>query len=236
MPHNRGTRHKPRYVGLVSYKGHTKWVGTHPSIAAYEQAEYQQLTELREEVDRADSQPAPTVMEFAGAVLHENGRITMTWPDGQRAYKETGRRASSVQRMREGLKPFLLELGDRQMDSFSREEALTWALPRGRHVQQSVRQFFNHAVDRELIPRNVFARLGASRRTRRIDRPDFEIISDEQYQRLRRCARVSRTDSYGLILEGTILAIGEAAMRPGEIFGPSRGPQSTGVLELHLKT
>lgn len=41
-------------------------------------------------------------MEFAGAVLHENGRITTTWPDGQRAYKETGRRASSVQRMREG--------------------------------------------------------------------------------------------------------------------------------------
>jgi hypothetical protein len=34
MPHNRGTRRKPRYVGLVSYKGHTRWVGTHPSIAA----------------------------------------------------------------------------------------------------------------------------------------------------------------------------------------------------------
>lgn len=32
------------------------------------------------------------------------------------------------------------------------------------------------------------------------------------------CARSSRTDSYGLILEGAILAIGETAIRPGEIF------------------
>jgi hypothetical protein len=39
MPHNRGTRHKPKYVGLVSYKGHTKWVGTHSSMAVYRIAE-----------------------------------------------------------------------------------------------------------------------------------------------------------------------------------------------------
>jgi integrase len=44
------------------------------------------------------------------------------------------------------------------------------------------------------------------------------VISDEQYERLCRCARTNRTDSYGLILQGIILAIGEAAMRPGEIF------------------
>ena len=219
MPHNRGTRHKPRYTGAVSYKGHKKWVGTHPSIAAYKKAEYQRLTELREEVDRAEDRRVPSVMEFAGAVLHENGRIMVTWPDGQRAHKGTGRRASSVKRMREGLKPFIREFGDRQLDSFSREEALTWALPRGRHVQQSVRQFFNHALDRELIPRNVFARLGASQRTRRIDRPDFEIVSGEQYQRLCQCARASRADDYGLVIEGAILTIGEAAIRPGEIFG-----------------
>ncbi len=49
-------------------------------------------------------------------------------------------------------------------------------------------------------------------------RPDFQVISDEQYERLCRCTRASRTDSYGLILEGVILAIGEAAMRPREIF------------------
>jgi hypothetical protein len=72
-------------------------VGTHPTIAAYRETEHEQLTELREEVDHAECWRAPTVMEFAGAVLHENGRITMTWPDGQRAHKEAGR-ASSVRR------------------------------------------------------------------------------------------------------------------------------------------
>jgi integrase len=69
-----------------------------------------------------------------------------------------------------------------------------------------------------LIARNVFARLGVVKRIRRIDRPGFQILTDEQYQRLQRCARASRTDSYGLILQGVILAIGEAALRPGEIF------------------
>jgi integrase len=218
MPHNRGTRRKPRYVGVVSYKGHTRWVGTHPSVADYRQAEQERLIELREEIDLAESRRVPTVMEFAGAVTHQNGKITMSWPEGQRAQKETGRRASTVRRMREGLKPLVRDFGDRQLDSFNRQEALNWALPRGPHVQQSVRQFFNHALDRDLIQRNVFTHLGVRKRTRRIDRPDFQVISDEQYERLCRCARASRTDSYGLILEGVVLAIGEAALRPGEIF------------------
>jgi hypothetical protein len=46
----------------------------------------------------------------------------------------------------------------------------------------------------------------------------FELVSTEQYRRLCQCARASRTDDYGLIIEGAILAIGEAAIRPGEIF------------------
>jgi integrase len=218
MPHNRGTRRNPRYVGVVSYKGHTKWVGTHRSVAGYKQAEHERLTELRDEIDRAGRQRVPTVLEFAGAAEREDGRVTMIWPEGQRARKETGRRACSVKRMREGLMPFVREFGDRKLDSFTRQEALTWALPRSRHVQQAVGQFFNHALDRDLIARNVFARLGSRRRARRIEQPGFEIITNDQYQRLRRSARASRTDSYGLILEGVILTIGETAMRPGEIF------------------
>lgn len=46
MPHNRGTRHKPKYVGMASYKGHAKWVGTHSTLAAYKAAEWQRLAEL----------------------------------------------------------------------------------------------------------------------------------------------------------------------------------------------
>jgi integrase len=157
-------------------------------------------------------------MEFACAVVQPDGQITMTWPEGHRSYKQTGRRSCTLRWLRGGLKPFVRDFGERRLDSFTRQEALTWALPRGRHVHQSVRQFFNHAVDRDLIARNVFSRLGAVKRIRRIDRPGFQIVTDEQYQRLQRCARASRTDHYGLILQGAILAIGEAALRPGEIF------------------
>jgi hypothetical protein len=96
-------------------------------------------------------------------VIHEDGRITMRWPDGQRAQKETGRKSSSVRRMREALRPFVRQFEERRLDSFGRDEAMTWALAQSRNVQQSVRQFFNHALDRELIDRNPFARLGASK-------------------------------------------------------------------------
>lgn len=71
---------------------------------------------------------------------------------------------------------------------------MIWIRPKNANVQSAVRQFFNHAVDRDLIPRSQFTRLGASKRKRRVDRPDFQIITDEQYERLRRCARESRAD------------------------------------------
>lgn len=223
MPYNRGTRHKPKWAGHAEYKGHKKWVGTHPSLEEYREAERQCLVDLREEVDHPERREVPTVIEFADAEIHDDGRITMTWPDGQRAQKDTGRRDSSVRRMREGLRPFIREHGERRLDSFTRDEAITWTLPKGANTRQSVRQFFNHALDRELIDRNPFTRLGASKHKRRVDRPDFEIITDEQYRRLRQSARTSRTDEYGLIIEGAILAVGEAAMRPGELFALYHG-------------
>lgn len=222
MPINRGTRHKPKWAGHVRYKGRRKWVGSFDNMEDWRIEKTRCVAELREQVDNpascATEPPMPTVREFAGAEIHEHGQITMTWPDGERTQKETGRRESTVRRMREGLRPFIREFHDRPIDSFTRNEALTWIRPKGANTQQSVRQFFNHACDRELIPRNHFTRLGASKRKRRVDRPDFEIISTEQYERLRCCARESRADDYGLVLEGMVLAVGEEAMRPAEIF------------------
>jgi hypothetical protein len=96
---NRGSRHKPKWVGHIKYKGHKKWVGSHDNMEDYRKAEERCLAELREEVDNGPRQLAPTVAEFAGATFHENGRITMTWPDEEATQKETGRRDSSVRRL-----------------------------------------------------------------------------------------------------------------------------------------
>jgi integrase len=219
MPTNRGTRHKPRWGGRVGYKGHKKWVGSFSTVEAYKQAASERLDELREEVDGQARREIPTVAEFAGASVDEpTGRVRMTWPEGQRAHKEKGRKASSERRLKDGLRPFLREFGQRPIDSFTRSEALNWLLRRNATTVQSVRQFFNHALDHELIETNHFTRIGASKRRRRVDRPDFQILTDEQYARLRAAARSSRADDYGLVLEGAILAVGEAAMRPGEVF------------------
>ncbi len=43
-------------------------------------------------------------------------------------------------------------------------------------------------------------------------------MTDERYTRLLHCARTCRTDNYALVVEGAILAVGEAAIRPSEIF------------------
>jgi integrase len=224
MPLNRGNRNKPRYCGYVKYRGRKKWVGTHTNLEDFNAAKARCREELREEVDNPHGRRTATltVGKFAGATIHEDGRVTMTWPDGERCQKATGRRESTVRRLREGLRPFIREFHERPLDGFTPDEALTWIRPKGANTQQAVRQFFNHAVDRDLIPRNLFTNLGASRRKRRVERPDFQIITDEQYERLRRAARASRPDDYGLVLEGATLAVGEAAMRPGEVFALHR--------------
>jgi integrase len=224
MPLNRGSRSKPKYCGHASYRGRKKWVGTHDNLEDFRLAKARCLEELREEVENPFGQrrAVPTVLEFARARIYENGRVTMDWPDGESCQKATGRRESSVRHLRDGLRPFVREFHDRPLDSFSRDEAVTWTRPKAANIQQAVRQFFNHALDRGLIERNQFTRLGASKRKRRVDRPDFQIITDEQYERLRRAARECRTDDYGLVLEGATLAVGETAMRPGEVFALHR--------------
>ncbi|HUB73471.1 MAG TPA: tyrosine-type recombinase/integrase [Solirubrobacteraceae bacterium] len=224
MPLNRGTRNKPRYCGYAKYRGRKKWIGTFETLEEYNLEKARCLAELQEEVNNPHSQRngSITVAKFAGASFHDNGRITMTWPDGERCQKETGRRGSTIRRLRDGLRPFVREFHDRPLDSFTRDEAVTWTRPKGANTQQAVRQFFNHAEDRDLIDRNLFTKLGASKRKRRVDRPDFEIISDEAYARLRQGARECRADDYGLVLEGAVLTIGDEALRPGEIFALHR--------------
>jgi integrase len=102
-------------------------------------------------------------------------------------------------------------------------------------VRRESQQFFNHAVDRDLIERNRFTHLGASKRKRRVDRPDLQIVTDEQYERLRRCARESRADDYGLILEEATMTVGETAMRPGEIFGLHRPEVHMDARMIHVR-
>jgi integrase len=202
----------PKYGVKIKVNGKPQWIGTYGSYREAKDAQNKALVKPRR------SGRVPTVLEFAGAEIHDSGKITMTWPDGEWALKETGRKDSSIRRLRDGLRPFIREFHHRPLNDFKRDEALTWARARGANVQQAVRQFFNAALEREFVEQNNFAKLGASKRKRRVDRPDFEIITDDEYARLCKAARESRADDYGLILEGAVLAVGETAMRPQEIF------------------
>ncbi len=90
MPLNRGTPPQPKWCGYVKYRGRKKWVGTHDSLEAFKSAKERCRAELREEVDNPHGRRGvPTVGEFAGATIHDDGQLTMTWPDGERAQKAT---------------------------------------------------------------------------------------------------------------------------------------------------
>jgi hypothetical protein len=91
MPHNWGTRRKPNWAGYASYKGRRKWVSGCASVAEYEKELARARAELRERVKRPF---VPTCMEFAGASIRPDGRVMMSWPEGQRARKREGRRDS----------------------------------------------------------------------------------------------------------------------------------------------
>lgn len=67
------------------------------------------MAELRQLAQSKSPTGAPTVLEFAGAIIHDNGRIT-TWPDGQRSQKETGRREATERRIREHFKQNLIQI------------------------------------------------------------------------------------------------------------------------------
>jgi hypothetical protein len=137
-PSRRGKKHD-KFAVKIKINGESKWVGTYDTYAEAQKEEAKALLSTPRRKGRM-----PTVGEFAGAEFRDNGTIRMVWPDGERCQKDTGRRASSVRRLRDGLRPFLREFKDRRMDSFGRDEAITWTLPKNANIQQAVRQFFNH--------------------------------------------------------------------------------------------
>jgi hypothetical protein len=59
-------------------------------VAEYNEAIERARAELREQVENPDAKRVPTCLEFAGAVIDEDGQISMIWPDGQRCQNRAG--------------------------------------------------------------------------------------------------------------------------------------------------
>jgi hypothetical protein len=84
MPVNRGSRHSPKWSGFAKYKSRRKRIGTHDSMEEFREAKERCLAELREEVANPSRRVAPTVLEFAGATIHENGSGRCAPPSARR--------------------------------------------------------------------------------------------------------------------------------------------------------
>ena len=99
-----------------------------------------------------------------------------------------------------------------------------------------MRQFFNHALDLELIHSNPFARPG-SEQAQAPHRPPR--LPDHHSRAVRAAcadalARAAPTTT-GCLIEGAILAVGEAAIRPSEVFTLHRDEVDFAENVIHIR-
>lgn len=80
---------------------------------------------------------------------------------------------------------------------------------------------FGDAEDDGLVEVNRFRRLSVKQPSR-LQRGDFRIVSDEEFERLQQSALRSRTDGLGAVLRAMIALEGTLGIRPSEIFGLER--------------
>jgi len=220
-----------KYTGSVEYRGVSRWVkGAYPSSTAWKEAAEKVVDEIRTELSEqrlggpAGPVKVPTVGEFTGltvrdgrVVPREGKDITATWPWTHTREGKLGKE-SSKRRYSEALRRFIRLHENAPMNRFSRTAAKAWQQDAGQHEREAVRRLFSDALDDEVITgANPFR--GAGSKKKRKDDPDFEVASDELFERFLSCALGSRSDDYAHVLHAMVLLEGQSGMRPSEIFG-----------------
>jgi integrase len=214
-----------KYTGSIRWRGRQVWVpGAFPTEADFNLAAAKLITQLEDQdPTSAEAQRVLTVGEFAGLTYDkERGLVvprpgvTATWPwtHPRQVTKE-----SSFENGLANIRPFIRDHEHRPVDSFRRKEARNIADGYPDYVLNGIRRLFGDMIEDEVIEgANPFSRLGRKIQ-RRIERPDFEIVTREFVELLVDCALRSRPDDYGLNLKAIVLCQASTAMRPGEIFG-----------------
>ncbi len=208
------------YVGSVRHRGIQRWVkGQFPTPKAWERAALELIAAIDGKLDAPTRPSVPTVAEFAGAHTDpDTGRITTDWPENHPKRRRT--KASSVRRAREGIRPLCRAFGHRQPESITRAEAYRFLLDVGANTRQYAAQFFSDIMRMhpETVRDNPFRGHDLPARRPRKSRPEFCVLTDQEFDRLVQAAGKSRDDDYRLIQQGLVVAMGTACMRPGECF------------------
>lgn len=219
------------YHGAIRYRGVQKRVPNpigedgrplpgFPTHKAWERAADRVKREIDEMLDAKDdlASQVPTLNEYTGAV-HRDGRITTEWPPFTRRL----RKQSARDMAQEAIRPLLREFGDRRPFEITRKEGHDFMAGASTNTRQQACKLISEMQKHygaELIPVHPFkdhddiSNAGGSR----LDDPDFEIISDEEFASLLEAARSTRPDSdYAEVQHSLVLAQGTTCARPSEL-------------------
>lgn len=132
------------------------------------------------------------------------------WPERATADRSEG----TWEHYRERVSAFVMEFGERTLDSFDRDEAREWAETH-RGQLAGVRAMFSDAEREGLIPVNPFTRLGLSPS----ERVKVGVLTPDEMKHLKAVA-TSVHGPYGRVVYGPMLAVAAwAGLEPGELYG-----------------
>jgi excisionase family DNA binding protein len=179
--------------GVLVNRGKKEWVGTYPTKREARQAEAQAL---------ANRKPTARRMTVA------------EWVEKFLARYEGEHKRSSYETVKQRLRPFVAELGDRRLTELTRFEAIEWAERVSARRVTAVVTCLNAAVDAELIDRNPFRGLGPKRKSR--GRADQAPPTHEELGSLLDACCVH--GEYAPQMRNLITFAAFTGMRPGELF------------------
>lgn len=206
------------YYGAVRHRGKQLWVpGTYGKVSEWQDAAREKMAEADQQADA----PAPTVSSFTNWVVADDGKVVpldedaKTWP---RTHERGGLKASSVRRYEEALRPFVRAFGDRPLTEVTALEAREWADDQGAHAVDACRRLFADAARDEVVSgRNPFEGL-TNKKVPRVRQPDYEMISDEEYENILGACLTAEEDDYGYVVRAMAILMGTMGMRPGEMY------------------
>jgi integrase len=217
-------RSRTVYYGGFRFQGKQYWVpGNYETAKAWERAS--ERIKAKADAERLQAQAAdadlaaPTLAKFAGARVDKTtGRLITDWPESHPKLRR--KKASSVRRAKEAIRPLIRAFGDRRAHEIPPSEAYEFLLTVGANTRQHSAQLFDDLIRLHPAPgvANPFRGHELPPRRKRKTNPEFRILTNEEFDRLVMTAGKVRTDDYGLIQKALVTAMGTSCSRPGELF------------------
>lgn len=182
----------------------------------------------------------PTVAEFARCAVLPNGKVvpladrdrTTMWP--WTCPRHVAKQSTFVA-LATGVRPFIREFADRELESFDVSEAVAIFRRYPPFNRRAVARLMQDATLAGAITSNPFSGLGMRGPRPRIARKDFRLVTPEEVERLRAAALAHHDPEYGLVLRAMLELAIDVGLRPSELFGLERADIDVATGRAHVR-